>query len=49
MNFYEHTLIAKQDLSTLELDSVEKKYSDIITKTEGLYTLQISSRKKNIR
>ena len=35
MNFYEHTLIAKQDLSTLELNDVEKKYSDIITKTEG--------------
>jgi len=35
MNFYEHTLIAKQDLSTLELDSIERKYKDIITETEG--------------
>ena len=35
MNFYEHTLIAKQDLSTLELDNIEKKYKDIITKTDG--------------
>jgi len=35
MNFYEHTLIAKQDLSTPELDSIEKKYKDIITKTDG--------------
>ncbi len=35
MNFYEHTLIAKQDLSTPELESIEKKYTDIITKTAG--------------
>jgi small subunit ribosomal protein S6 len=35
MSFYEHTLIAKQDLSTPELEKVEKKYNDIITKTNG--------------
>ena len=35
MNFYEHTLIAKQDLSTTELSNVEKKYKDIITETDG--------------
>ena len=35
MNFYEHTLIAKQDLSTLDLNNIEKKYNDIITKTNG--------------
>jgi small subunit ribosomal protein S6 len=35
MNFYEHTLIAKQDLSTPELNGIEKKYNDIITKTDG--------------
>ena len=35
MSFYEHTLIAKQDLSTPELKNIEKKYSDIITKTDG--------------
>ena len=35
MNFYEHTLIAKQDLSTPELENVEKKYKDIIAKTDG--------------
>jgi small subunit ribosomal protein S6 len=35
MNFYEHTLIAKQDLSTSELVAVEKKYTDIITKSDG--------------
>jgi small subunit ribosomal protein S6 len=35
MSFYEHTLIAKQDVSTPELEKIEKKYSDIITKTDG--------------
>ena len=35
MSFYEHTLIVKQDLSTLELTTIEKKYKDIITKTNG--------------
>ena len=35
MNFYEHTLIAKQDLSTPELSNVEKKYKEIITNTKG--------------
>ena len=35
MNFYEHTLIAKQDISTAELEKIEKKYNDIITKTDG--------------
>jgi len=35
MNFYEHTLIVKQDISTPELEKIEKKYEEIITKTEG--------------
>ena len=35
MSFYEHTLIAKQDISTPELEKIEKKYKDIISKTEG--------------
>ena len=35
MNFYEHTIIAKQDISTPDLDKIEKKYKDIITNTEG--------------
>ena len=35
MSFYEHTIIAKQDLSTPELTTVEKKYKDIISKTDG--------------
>ncbi|MDA7606524.1 30S ribosomal protein S6 [Pelagibacteraceae bacterium] len=35
MNFYEHTLIAKQDISTPDLDKIEKKYKDVIEKTKG--------------
>ena len=35
MSFYEHTLIAKQDISTPDLEKIEKKYKDIISKTEG--------------
>ena len=35
MSLYEHTLIAKQDISTPELEKIEKKYKDIITNTEG--------------
>ena len=35
MNFYEHTIIAKQDLASPEINSVEKKYKDIITETDG--------------
>ena len=35
MNFYEHTLVAKQDLSTTELDKIHDKYSDIINKSAG--------------
>ncbi|MDB9760363.1 30S ribosomal protein S6 [Pelagibacteraceae bacterium] len=35
MNLYEHTLIAKQEISTPDLEKLEKKYKDIITETEG--------------
>ena len=35
MNFYEHTIIAKQDISTPELEKIEKKYKDSITNTDG--------------
>ena len=30
MSFYEHTIVAKQDLSSLELENIEKKYNDLI-------------------
>ena len=35
MNFYEHTLVAKQDLSTADLDKIHDKYNDIINKSAG--------------
>ena len=35
MGLYKHTLIAKQDLSTPDLENLENKYKDIITKTSG--------------
>ena len=35
MNFYKHTLIAKQNLSQKDVDSIEKKYEDLITKNSG--------------
>ena len=35
MSFYEHTLIAKQDISTPELEKIEEKYKNIITKSDG--------------
>ena len=35
MNFYEHTLVAKQDLSSIEVEKVENKYNDIINKFSG--------------
>ena len=35
MNFYEHTLIAKQDLSTIDLKKIEDKYHDLINKSSG--------------
>ena len=33
MAFYEHTFIGKQDLSNNEVDTLVKKYSDIIEKS----------------
>ena len=35
MNYYEHTLVAKQDLSTSEVKNVEDKYNEIINKSNG--------------
>ena len=35
MNFYEHTLVAKQDLSSAEIDKVQAKYNDIINGSSG--------------
>ena len=35
MNFYEHTLVAKQDLSSSEVDEINSKYNDIINNSSG--------------
>ena len=35
MSFYEHTLIAKQDLSSAEVRNIEEKYENIINKSSG--------------
>jgi len=35
MNFYEHTLVAKQDLSVAQIDEVKNKCNDIINNTSG--------------
>ena len=35
MNFYEHTIIAKQNLSQKDVDTIEKKYEDLINKNSG--------------
>ena len=35
MSFYEHTLVAKQDLSSAEIDKVQAKYNDIINSSSG--------------
>ena len=35
MNFYEHTLVAKQDLSSAEIEGVESKYNEIINNSSG--------------
>ena len=35
MNFYEHTIIARQDISTAQLKQVEDKYKKIIENNDG--------------
>ena len=35
MNFYEHTIVAKQNLSQKDMDLIEKKYEDLINKNSG--------------
>ena len=35
MNFYEHTLIARQNLSLKDVEKIEKKYEDLINKNSG--------------
>ena len=35
MNFYEHTIVARQNLSQKDIDGIEKKYQDLINKNSG--------------
>ena len=35
MNFYEHTIIARQDLSQNDLKVVEEKYASVINDNAG--------------
>ena len=35
MNLYEHTIIARQDISPSQLKQLEEKYSKIVEKNEG--------------
>ena len=35
MNFYEHTIIARQDASPSQLKQIQDKYTDLVIKHEG--------------
>ncbi len=35
MNFYEHTIVARQDISPSQLKQIEEKYSKIVEKLDG--------------
>ena len=35
MNFYEHTIIARQDTSPSQLKQIQEKYANIVQKSEG--------------
>ena len=35
MNFYEHTIIARQDTSPSQLKQIQEKYADLVIKHEG--------------
>ena len=35
MNFYEHTIIARQDMGTSQLKQIQEKYTNLVIKNEG--------------
>ena len=35
MSFYEHTIIARQDFTKSQLDTIKTKYTNLITKNKG--------------
>ena len=41
MNFYEHTLIARQDISPSQIKQIQEKYTKIITSSRGYHILNI--------
>ncbi len=40
MNFYEHTIIARQDMGASQLKQIQEKYTNLVTKNEGKDTSQ---------
>ena len=35
MNFYEHTIIARQDTSSAQIKQIQEKYTNLVNKNEG--------------
>ena len=35
MNFYEHTIIARQDVSTSQMNQIKEKYAKLIESNDG--------------
>ena len=35
MNFYEHTIIARQDMGASQLKQIQEKYANLVTKNDG--------------
>tara|TARA_Y100000741_G_scaffold114812_1_gene86125 strand:+ start:28 stop:195 length:168 start_codon:yes stop_codon:yes gene_type:complete len=35
MNFYEHTIIARQDSSPAQLKQIQEKYTSLVNKNDG--------------
>ena len=35
MNFYEHTIIARQDMGASQLKQIQEKYTNLVTKNDG--------------
>ena len=38
MNFYEHTIVAKQNLSQKDIDDIEKNMRILLIRTQGKYS-----------
>ena len=48
MNFYEHTIIARQDLSQNDLKAVEEKYASVINDNAGKVLKHLKKTSDNI-